>query len=50
VFSQLGIRLPADLAARLKAFSLSSGLSQNAIAATALTRFLDQEKSVRPPR
>jgi hypothetical protein len=50
VFSQLGVRLPADLAARLKAFSLSSGLSLNAIAATALTRFLDQEESARPPR
>jgi hypothetical protein len=50
VFSQLGIRLPADLAARLRAFSLSSGLSLNAIAATALTRFLDQEESLRPPR
>jgi hypothetical protein len=50
VFSQLGIRLPADLAARLRAFSLSSGLSLNAIAATALTRYLDQEQSVRPPR
>jgi hypothetical protein len=50
VFSQLGIRLPADLAVRLKAFSLSSGLSLNSIAATALARFLDQEQSDRPPR
>jgi predicted HicB family RNase H-like nuclease len=48
VFSQLGVRLPAELAARLRAFSLGSGQSLNAIAATALTRFLDQEESVRP--
>jgi predicted HicB family RNase H-like nuclease len=50
VFSQLGIRLPADLAVRLRTFALSSGLSLNAIATTALTRFLDQEQSDRPPR
>jgi hypothetical protein len=50
VFSQLGVRLPADLAVRLRAFSLSSGRSLNAIAATALARYLDQEEAGRTPR
>jgi hypothetical protein len=50
VFSQLGVRLPADLAVRLRTYSLSSGRSLNAIATTALTRYLDQEEGERAPR
>jgi predicted HicB family RNase H-like nuclease len=49
VFSQLGVRLPADLAVRLEAFSLNAGQSLNALVAAALQRYLDQEDSVRPP-
>jgi predicted HicB family RNase H-like nuclease len=48
VFSQLGARLPAELAGRLRAFSVRSGQSLNAIVASALERFLDQEDSSRP--
>lgn len=48
VFSQLGVRLPAELAGRLRAFSVRSGLSLNAIVASALERFLNQEDSSRP--
>jgi predicted HicB family RNase H-like nuclease len=48
VFSQLGVRLPAELAGRLKAFSMRSGQSLNAIVVTALTRYLSEEDSSRP--
>ncbi len=48
VFSQLSVRLPADLAGRLKGFSLREGQSLNAIVATALERYLDQEEAGRP--
>jgi predicted HicB family RNase H-like nuclease len=48
VFSQLGVRLPAELAGRLRAFSVRSGLSLNASVASALERYLKQESSARP--
>ena len=47
VFSQLGVRLPADLAGRLKAFSVSSGQSLNAIVTSALERYLNEKESDR---
>jgi hypothetical protein len=43
VFSQLGVRLPADLARRLRIFSARSGQSLNAIVSRALERYLQQE-------
>lgn len=48
VFSQLGVRLPAELAGRLRAFSMRSGQSLNAIVARALDRYLSEEDSSRP--
>jgi predicted HicB family RNase H-like nuclease len=48
VFSQLGVRLPAELAGRLKAYSMRSGQSLNAIVARALDRYLSEEDSSRP--
>ena len=48
VFSQLGVRLPADLAGRLRAFSARSGRSLNAIVASALERYLKDEDGTGP--
>ncbi len=48
VFSQLGVRLPAELAGRLRASSVRSGLSLNAIVVSALERYLNKEDSTRP--
>jgi predicted HicB family RNase H-like nuclease len=48
VFSQLGVRLPAELAGRLRAYSLRSGQSLNVIVAAALDRYLREEDSSRP--
>lgn len=48
VFSQLGVRLPAELASRLRGFSVRSGRSLNAIVVSALERYLDKEDSTRP--
>ena len=49
VFSQLGVRLPAELAIRLRAFSVRSGRSLNAIVAAALDRYLSHEEVGRQP-
>ena len=48
VFSQLGVRLPADLARRLRSFSSRSGRSLNAIVASALERYLQEEDGTGP--
>ena len=44
LFAQLGLRIPADLALRLKGFCQTRGFCLNWVAAEALGRYLDQEE------
>ncbi len=44
LYAQLGLRLPAELAMRLKKFCGASGKSLNAVTLEALTRYLDAEE------
>lgn len=47
LYAQLGLRLPAELAMRLKRFCGSSGKSLNAVTQEALSRYLDAEEKRR---
>ena len=44
LYAQLGLRLPAPLAMRLKRFCGASGQSLNAVTQAALVRYLDAEE------
>ncbi len=44
VFSQVSARIPAELARRLKGFSVPSGQSINATVTAALQRYLEAEE------
>jgi len=43
LYAQLGLRLPAPLAMRLKRFCAARGQSLNAVTQAALVRYMDQE-------
>jgi len=47
VFSQLNVRIPADLGTELRACSARSGRNLSAIVIEALRRYLDDEQSLR---
>jgi predicted HicB family RNase H-like nuclease len=44
LYAQLGLRLPGELALRLKAFCVESGKSLNAVATEALGEYLDRRR------
>jgi hypothetical protein len=44
LYAQLGLRLPAPLAMRLKRFCATTGQSLNAVTQAALVRYLDAEE------
>lgn len=45
LYAQLGLRVPGELALRLKAFCQGSSKSLNAVASEALTEYLDRRRA-----
>ncbi len=44
LYAQVGLRLPGELALRLKKYCAHTGRSLNQVAKEAIVRFLDQER------